>query len=267
MMWRPLGWESKPRTTPMNVPGGTSPGIPNSNGAIRGSIEDIPPVRRVSKRLHRQSVSLERIANWSTTLVIPDSNSAVLRSGGDIPPIGRVSHRIDSRKRPSNHCTRLIIADSKGFVVGSSSNTGRSRRINHAADKPSMSSPPLRVTYRCKIDIGLRIGSSDSVVCDQSGIYIRNQSRFLWRASSLARRLEERKDHQVSQVRRRSRDHCKGIARCTAGYQKPRPQHALRTETHGGVNGRGSCAGSKAHSSSNARVTGTYSIERSSGNK
>ncbi len=86
------------RLHPVNMPlerianWSTSLGIPDSNGAVVGSGEDVAPIGRVSNGQHLVSVPLQRIADWSTSLGIPDSNGAVVRSGDDVAPIGRVSN-------------------------------------------------------------------------------------------------------------------------------------------------------------------------------
>ncbi len=70
----------------------TSLSIPDSNGAVEGSGDDVPPIGRVSHGQHPVSVPLKGIANWRTSLGIPDSNGAVGGSGDDVAPIGRVSN-------------------------------------------------------------------------------------------------------------------------------------------------------------------------------
>ena len=67
-------------------------GIPDSNGAVEGSGDDVAPIGRVSNGPHQVSVPLERISDCSTSLGIPDSNGAVVGSGDDVAPIGRVSN-------------------------------------------------------------------------------------------------------------------------------------------------------------------------------
>src|SRR5258707_415412 len=71
---------------------GLSLSIPDSNGAVVGSRDDVPPIGRVSNGPHRASVPLERSTDWSTSLSIPYSNGAVGGSRDDVPPIGRVSN-------------------------------------------------------------------------------------------------------------------------------------------------------------------------------
>ncbi len=70
----------------------TSLGIPDSNGVVGGSRDDMAPIGRVSNRAHQPIVPLERIADCSTSLGIPDSNGAVVGPGDDVLPIGRVSN-------------------------------------------------------------------------------------------------------------------------------------------------------------------------------
>src|SRR5258706_568383 len=58
----------------------TSLGIPDSNGAVRGSGDDVLFIGRVSNGLYPVSVPLESITDWSTSLGIPDSNGEVVGS-------------------------------------------------------------------------------------------------------------------------------------------------------------------------------------------
>jgi hypothetical protein len=76
----------------------TSLGIPNSNGAVIGSRDDVLAIGRVSNReSHIISVPLDQLANRSTSLGVPDPNSAVVGSGDDILAFGRESNRIHTR--------------------------------------------------------------------------------------------------------------------------------------------------------------------------
>ncbi len=70
----------------------TSLGIPNANGAVGGSGDDVLSVGRACNGNHPVTVPIERIANWSTGLGIPDSDGAVGGSRDDVQPIGRVSN-------------------------------------------------------------------------------------------------------------------------------------------------------------------------------
>src|SRR5258706_554438 len=55
--------------------------IPDSDGGVVGSGDDVPPIGRVSNGSHRVSVPLERISDCSTSLRIPDSDGGVGGSG------------------------------------------------------------------------------------------------------------------------------------------------------------------------------------------
>src|SRR5258706_238691 len=63
---------------------GTSLGIPDSNGVITGSGDDVVPIGGVGNGPHPVSVPLERTADCSTSLGIPDSNGVIEGSGGDV---------------------------------------------------------------------------------------------------------------------------------------------------------------------------------------
>src|SRR5258706_14313936 len=94
--------------------------IPDSNGAIEGSGDDVLPLGRVSNGQHPISVPMEGIADWSTSLGIPDSNGTVETSGDDVTPIGRVSN---GPYRVSGGLER--IADSGNSRVGKEYSDGR----------------------------------------------------------------------------------------------------------------------------------------------
>ena len=66
--------------------------IPDSNGAVIGSGDDVLPVRRVSNRPYPVGMPLEGIADGSTSLGIPDSNCAVGGSGDDVLSIRRIAN-------------------------------------------------------------------------------------------------------------------------------------------------------------------------------
>src|SRR5260370_1329053 len=75
---------------------GASLGIPDSNGAVIRSGDDVPSVRRVSNGLHVFGVPLQRLTNCSASLGIPDSNGAITRSRDDMPAIRGITDAIDS---------------------------------------------------------------------------------------------------------------------------------------------------------------------------
>src|SRR5258706_3910174 len=66
----------------------TSLRVPDSNGVVAGSGDDVAPIGRASNGPHHARMPLERIADCSTSLRIPDSNGAVVGSGDDVPTIG-----------------------------------------------------------------------------------------------------------------------------------------------------------------------------------
>src|SRR5258706_3341610 len=72
---------------------GTSLSIPDSNGVIVGSGDDVASIGRVGNGRHQASVPLERLVDCGTSLGIPDSNSVIVGSGDDVAPIGRVGNR------------------------------------------------------------------------------------------------------------------------------------------------------------------------------
>src|SRR5258706_15156824 len=82
--------------------------VPNMGGAVTGPRNDVLPIRRVSVRLERLGMPLERLAGCSTSLSNPVSNGMIIRSGDDVAPIGRVRNgrhqvsvplkRIDNRR-------------------------------------------------------------------------------------------------------------------------------------------------------------------------
>src|SRR5258706_344198 len=66
--------------------------VPDSNGLVKGSGDDVAPIGRGSNGIHPVGVPHERIADCSTSLGIPDSNGVVVGSRDDAAPIGRVSN-------------------------------------------------------------------------------------------------------------------------------------------------------------------------------
>ena len=101
----------------------TNLSIPDLNGAVVRSGDDVPPIGRVNNGPHPGSVPLKGTANWSTSVGIPDSNGAVVGSGDDVPPIGRVSNGPHPGRVPlegiTDWSTCLSIPDSNGAVFGS----------------------------------------------------------------------------------------------------------------------------------------------------
>src|SRR5258706_13495198 len=79
-------------------------------------------VRRVSNRLDREGMPLERIADCGTSLGIPDSNGVIVGFGGAAGRIGRESTggdpSIKQLERIADCGTSLGIPDSNGVIVG-----------------------------------------------------------------------------------------------------------------------------------------------------
>src|SRR5258706_10938378 len=73
----------------------TSLRIPDSDGGVVGSGDDVPPIGRVSNRIHPPSMPRKRLANYSTGLGIPDSNCVVVGSRHNPGPIRRITHALD----------------------------------------------------------------------------------------------------------------------------------------------------------------------------
>src|SRR5258706_11724776 len=75
---------------------GTSLGIPDSNGVIVGSGDDVAPIGSVSHRIHTPIMPRKRLANYNTRLSIPDSNCVVGGSSDHAGPIRRIAHALDA---------------------------------------------------------------------------------------------------------------------------------------------------------------------------
>ena len=70
----------------------TGLGIPDSNGVVVGSGDDVLAIRRVSNTPDQAIMPFRRLADCSTSLGIPSSNGGVVGCRDDVPPIGRVSN-------------------------------------------------------------------------------------------------------------------------------------------------------------------------------
>src|SRR5258706_14969867 len=95
--------------------------VPRTGGVVTRPRNGVLRVRRVSNRLDRVGIPLERLAGCSTSLSIPGSNGVVVGSGDDVAPIGRVSNRRQQLKmaleRETVGVARLGIPDSKRVIA------------------------------------------------------------------------------------------------------------------------------------------------------
>src|SRR5882757_2299044 len=76
----------------------TSLGIPDLNGVVVGSGDDVVPIGRVSHGIYPPIMPRKRLPNYCTGLSIPDLNRLVIGSGDDAGPIRQIIH---ARYRPS----------------------------------------------------------------------------------------------------------------------------------------------------------------------
>ena len=72
--------------------GGIWKWVPYTGSIVIRPRSDVAPIRRVSNRLDRVGMPLERLANCGTSLSIPGSNGAIEGSRGDVASIKRVSN-------------------------------------------------------------------------------------------------------------------------------------------------------------------------------